>query len=291
MPGLFFEFGIPYDDDDLAPYWTCHADSVVSKRHPTNDELWVKGKSTYFLCDSENVAAREVHRDCPVDRTHVTAEYWTKAKCYVRGGTRVSAFVSDLAEVEPMTIISQVLAGPLKQSGLVGFSLVQATIDPQHPSAISKAQVPKGLALFVLNFMGTPCERSLTVRGAPNACPFCGKGPIVCPGCWVRFIGCPHCKEQTWTTRKDHGGANDRRLIVEPPKMNESRILEGAKWDGSDFIYAPMGGFITKRCLDWLLSVHAAPFYALPALVNVEGLSPEQLAKIEAAGEPVVPIR
>ena len=33
--------------------------------------------------------------------------------------------------------------------------------------------------------------------------------------------------------------------------------------------------------VDWLLSIHAAPFYARPVLIDIEGASDETLARLK----------
>ena len=79
---------------------------------------------------------------------------------------------------------------------------------------------------------------------------------------------------------------DDQRLKSKALVPGTGRILEGPKWDGSDIINCGWY-FITKRALEVLLSVHAAPFYARPARVDVEGLSKQQLGKAETAKHPL----
>jgi hypothetical protein len=46
-------------------------------------------------------------------------------------------------------------------------------------------------------------------------------------------------------------------------------------------------GTITRRALDWLLSIHAGPFVAEPIAVNVFGLTKDDLEHLEVARTPL----
>jgi len=54
------------------------------------------------------------------------------------------------------------------------------------------------------------------------------------------------------------------------------RILEGSSWDGCDLIQAGGRNFASKRIIDWLLRIHAAPFYAQPVYFCVDGMNDQQ---------------
>jgi hypothetical protein len=60
-------------------------------------------------------------------------------------------------------------------------------------------------------------------------------------------------------------------------------VLDGSLWDGSDFLNAHIESFATRRFVDFLLSIHAAPFIAEPAWVWVDKMTKEQLARLEPA--------
>lgn len=47
------------------------------------------------------------------------------------------------------------------------------------------------------------------------------------------------------------------------------------------------GGCITRRALDWFLSIHAGPFLAQPVAVNVLGLTKEDRERLEAMRRPL----
>jgi hypothetical protein len=42
---------------------------------------------------------------------------------------------------------------------------------------------------------------------------------------------------------------------------------------------------VTRRVIDWLLSIHAVPFVAEPVAVDTSKMSADQLRKLEAAGK------
>ena len=73
---------------------------------------------------------------------------------------------------------------------------------------------------------------------------------------------------------------NDKRLkSADVPK--KGRIFQGKTWDGKDFINN--WNLITKRALNWLLCVHAKPFYVRPARVCIDGMSKKQLEWLKTA--------
>ncbi len=66
-------------------------------------------------------------------------------------------------------------------------------------------------------------------------------------------------------------------------------MIDVNRWDGSDFVFVTLDAsglrtnVVTKRVIDWLLSIHAAPFVARPVLARLDGATPEQLKMLEAA--------
>ena len=58
-------------------------------------------------------------------------------------------------------------------------------------------------------------------------------------------------------------------------------MLNGAKWDGSDFIY---GGFISKRALRFLQKHKVSRYCVAPVEVDLEGVTPKQLKALRKAG-------
>jgi hypothetical protein len=71
-----------------------------------------------------------------------------------------------------------------------------------------------------------------------------------------------------------HKGESDRRIPFE--EGGTWNVIEGNSWDGSDLIQARGTPYASKRFIDWLLRIHAAPFYAEPVYFCVDGMSDQQ---------------
>ncbi|MBW3542997.1 MAG: hypothetical protein KY476_22270 [Planctomycetes bacterium] len=279
VSGVFFEFAALSEDQPLVG-WEAGLDAVLYKRNPTDDELFVWKNEAYLWLDI-TFGRKELKCRCPIDDAHVTEIYWLDLAVELLHGTHLAPFVLVNTEGSKALLVSAAFAEQLKLSGLSGFALdnVKVKVKPRV-----NEKVPR---LFYLSFQGKKCRRPLLVRGAPNACSWCGYTPILCQRCAFANHHCPSCGKECMASRGRHKGPGDRRLIVCPYEEWSTPILEGSRWDGSDFIFGGTsfspGDFITKRALLWLESVHAAPFAVRPALVNIEGLDEEQLARIEAA--------
>ena len=284
IPGIFYEFGIPSSDipNDLAAEdpqngW------IVVERTPNAEELERTTGQQWLGPALVEGKGSPQHR-CPLSKSHSTEEYWDDVAVDIYGGPRIPDLMQ--CGVDPIMIVNGAFATQLAESGLTGIGLKPVRINEN----LGKA---RNVTLKLFECLGTNCERPLSIVGFPNACPFCGRKPLLCPACGQAFTKCPDCGKLGWTPPDWRTGPDDRSAIISPAKDRWPRILEGSRWDGSDFIYAarsPEGErFMTKRALNWLLSVHAAPFYAQPALVNVAGLNDEQLARIEAAKTLPVP--
>src|SRR5690606_3432322 len=102
---------------------------------------------------------------------------------------------------------------------------------------------------------------------AQNLCPHCGKSSIVCDGCSEYSPYCLACKKEVAALPENHRGAGDKRLVLAEDVW---RIIEGKTWDGSDLVQANGSFFASKRFVDWLLKVHAAPFCAEPAWILLD---------------------
>jgi len=282
VSGVFYRFET--FDDNLPTLVYTKALGVLSARSPSPDELFIKGQEPWLqvVRNWSRRGEQVVHRRCPLDKTHNTEQYWTKATFNVIRGSRISPFIPDESGHDGQHVVSGAFAERLAKSGLTGIQL-EPVLEGENKTGA------KDVKLFILQSLGKNCERAFKVVGAPNACPHCGRVPLFCPHCGHRELECSKCGKDAWTTRKWHTGAKDPRLITSPPEDRYPKILDGSRWDGSDFIYSReyVESFITKRALDWLLSIHAAPFYAEPTPVNIDGMSKEQLAKLEAAKRPV----
>jgi hypothetical protein len=115
-----------------------------------------------------------------------------------------------------------------------------------------------------------------------NVCPFCEAGPIVCVHCGFVNRTCDACGETIVVDEREHGGDGDPRYFERRPEKIPL-IIDGARWDGSDFIQGMWGPpcFVTRRVVDFLLSIDAKPFIAKPVRVDIRGCSAEQLEGLE----------
>ena len=97
---------------------------------------------------------------------------------------------------------------------------------------------------------------------------------MICDGCGEWYVYCKRCKKQMVITESMHKGVNDNRIPIEDDGI--WRVLEGKTWDGSDLVQAKGAPFASKRFIDWLLRIHAAPFYAEPVYFCVDDMSEQQ---------------
>lgn len=296
---LFYEFIVPLDPD-IAELEYTKADGweYISKRSPTELELAEEAEAAEAeeraWLEAGITKAKRVKLDrCPADPSHVTqsgfasleVEVWNSAdqKILLSEFNLTKTWYEMPCEVDAL-LVPQTFMERIKQSGLTGAAFVPVSIkDPEGP--LEKTLPP----LFVFQFRGKSCLRPSQVQGAENACPFCSHKPLICQSCGYGNSTCPACEKSTWTIKEQHGGPADQQLIVSPLSQREIPVLEGSRWDGSDFVYGngddPMAtNFISKRALDWLLQVHATPFCARPVKFCIDGMSDQQqkqLAEIQ----------
>ena len=88
-----------------------------------------------------------------------------------------------------------------------------------------------------------------------------------------------------WIVEKNKKN-DDLYLVIQSWKSSLPSIIDGHRWDGSDFVYNGIeqglhSPIVTKRVIDWLLNRHAAPFFARPMLVAVDKMTGEQRARLE----------
>jgi hypothetical protein len=81
---------------------------------------------------------------------------------------------------------------------------------------------------------------------------------------------CENCGKETHVIDYLHKGAGDKRI---PFESGLEWIIDGKTWDGSDLF---QWRYASKRFIDWLLRVHAAPFYAQPVWFCVDGMNDQQ---------------
>ena len=263
-----------------------------------------KGLAGYFevMFESSFLLKTEKRKDCPVDPTHVTQAWWKDLK--VLDGSDCDGVADPFVRLiggEFVLLIRDDLLQDLKESKLTGWRAAEVIFATQDGEELGRTRKPQGYPkLWDFQFRGRAHLRSLSVRNAPNACPFCGYGRLICPGCQWMVSRCPKCEALPWATpqmvrlrEKEGKQLPQGTLIWEGVQQS---ILQGEHWDGSDFIQIGQGGegadyepydgdkhIITKRALDWLLARHANPLWAKPIPVDVSKMSNEQLQTLEAA--------
>lgn len=261
-------------DHDLPP--NDGKDQVIfSPRVPKEDELTESVGEEYVRAEiAETPKVRQTSR-CRLDPSHHHERFATELKFRLFGGPRYAQFIHD--GFAGHYLVSSDFRIQLGRSGLTGLHL--------EPVEIVAREAPSPLKeVFAIQPTGRACDRGMTVQNAPNACPHCGKGYIFCPACGFQVSTCPYCDGIMWNLAKNIK-PGEKTLIICPIKERQPPILNGKDWDGSDFIQGRYRNecYITKRALDWMLSVHAAPFFAVPVLIDVDGMSAQQMKWLEQA--------
>ncbi|MBS0264371.1 MAG: hypothetical protein JSS02_20710 [Planctomycetes bacterium] len=171
---------------------------------------------------------------------------------------------------------------PNPGNGAEGLSAV-ADNSHLHSGMVSDQKSTPTSELFQLTFDGRfPDLLPHVAPRSADRCPFCGHSPIVCLECGFVNNPCINCKSQT--IAPENLAHRDEDLIV---KRIEMPIIDPRRWAGEDFIGSSHGGAISRRTLDWLLSIQAGPFFAEPIAVNVAEITREERDKLEAARDPL----
>lgn len=293
---IFYEFIIPMDSDiaDLE-YHKEDGWEYISKCSPTELELAEKDQRAWLEFGIVNSKITK-QKNCPADQSHVTEEYFSDLELEIWNSEdkeillvefNLSKPWYEMPREEQAVIVSASFAEQIRQCGLTGVGFVPVKIK-NSDGPVEKSMPP----LFALQFQGERCLRPSRVQGAKNACPFCAHGPLICQACDFDEFLCPKCKQSAWTTKEAHKGPSDKRLIVSPPEQREVLVLDGSRWDGSDFVYVSGNtlldtNVISKRALDWLLSIDAAPFCARSVQFCIDGMTDQQLQQLEVIQKPI----
>jgi hypothetical protein len=211
----------------------------------------------------------------PTHTRHVRSKY-----SWVASGDDLSPFIPSLGLIAGEAVLVRGdVAKQLRATSFSGFKLI-ATQPFDYEGQPRKLSQP----VFIIEFMGKRCDKIVISPDVPNKCPFCGDGPIVCPECRnVYYPECPKCRKEYAAEQKRPGGKWEYVDRLKGLFTEDHRTLIGRDWDGSDF----HGGgadnprYISKRVLDWLLGLHAAPFAVTSVTVDTTGMTDEQLAKLE----------
>ena len=118
-----------------------------------------------------------------------------------------------------------------------------------------------------------------------DRCPYCGHAPLTCPGCGRWESPCPDCGRRPIVSGSKATPEELAAGVILMARRSYPGVMDPRRWDGSDYCG---GGFMTRRMVDHLLSLHVWPFVAVPVPTLVEGLTDEERAKLETARDPVI---
>jgi hypothetical protein len=160
------------------------------------------------------------------------------------GGTRLESFVRD--QGRRCWSVSKSIASKLLKSGLTGVVLSPITF------VAVEGNFPVVPEVFGLLFRGAPCSRIGTISG-PSYCTRCDRGAVFCERCGYRFLQCWHCGLRFHWTTLDAAVDESSELRVEDgiPYHSED-ILDGTRYDGTDFVATATHFFISNRAATWL---------------------------------------
>jgi hypothetical protein len=259
--GTFYQFNVPFEDEPVVESPT--AEWIVVPRTPRGDELTLSGKETYTWIEMTSGWEHRVEtKDCPADKEHVTHQYFKKMRGEKMGGKRLSPFIpSDSNQI----VLSEALYDQIAPLKLRGARIDLLDLRDHHTDA-------KITGFWSLQFVGKTKLRLPKFVDVPNRCPHCHKSKIICESCGHWSAYCSACEKQMVIIETKHLGKTDPRLAFED---GLDPIL-GKTWDGSDLVQARGRNFASKRFIDWLLRIHAAPFYAEPVWFCVDGMSDQQ---------------
>jgi len=264
--GVFYRFDVQFDDatdsEEPTPDW------IVIPRTPTNDVLRVKNNETWmWIAEGGDLDTEVKIKDCTVDSTHETHRYYTKFIGIPYGGKRISPFIPT------KNFCSFALSNDLRKR-IESLKIRGARIDPIVMTDEDLKPDEKLKGFWAFQFVGRIVRRMPKPVDVPNRCPHCGKAKIVCETCGDWNGTCKICHKATVVAEDKLDGPEDKRIPVE--RLRWGQIIEGKTWDGSDLVSSHGINYASKRFIDWLLRIHAAPFYAEPVYFCIDGMNDQQ---------------
>ena len=263
--GYFYEFCTYFSNDEVPPNPTGW---FFKHRH------FDSGRKYYSYADVVDSEEKRIY-DCPLNPEHKTESRLLSVTVDVYAGI-LAPFIS----CPDVCLVTDELAEQLAASKLKGASIVPAEVNVSY-------QFEGKESVHGVYFSG---RRNCIAQGifpkSSDRCPFCGFKPILCPACANRNDICPSCRKSTMASRHFHNGPLDPRIkIIQRPR--EGDVIDPARWDGSDFFGGFLRGYITRRAVDFLLSVDAKPFCAQPVRARIDHLTKEQRERLEEARRPI----
>jgi predicted RNA-binding Zn-ribbon protein involved in translation (DUF1610 family) len=208
--------------------------------------------------------------NCDLFPCHTVARSLKSCEAELFGGHILETFVHD----QQFVLIDATFRQQLIDSELRGFLVTDV------PIRLNQSEV-LGAKVCRVSSNGQSCLRQRKVNlPTSNTCIYCGWGPVVCPDC--RFVNhsCPACGQVVVVRESDSLDPTDRRFRIQR-RPRSGDIVDAHLWDGSDFVPSDSSLVVTRRVVDWLLSVHAISFAAMPLRANVQQTCEEVRMAIE----------
>jgi hypothetical protein len=201
-----------------------------------------------------------LYNECLGPPRHSFQSRIANANAIARGGRRVVEFVSGVCD--GWYALSSETASQLLQSGLTGFELFPIRFD------IEEYQLEFDLPcqFFGLNFVGRAFNRVGRVVGL-NQCVYCGQDDLYCFECGDYFLACPRCQALVGIEVDDPALEFVTFSESRPDAYRSSGILDGDRYDGSDFFSGRSGQGLSARAVEWFLEHGVRGFCAHPTLL------------------------
>jgi hypothetical protein len=199
-----------------------------------------------------------LYNECLGPPRHSFQLRFANANAIARGGRRVVEFVRGVGD--GWYALSSTTASQLLKSGLTGFELFPIRFD------IEEYQFELPCEFFGLNFLGRAFRRVGQVVGL-NQCVYCGQNDLYCFECGDYFLACPKCKAFVGIEVDDPALEFVTFSESCSDAYRSSGILDGDRYDGSDFFSGRSGQFLSARAVEWFLEHGVRGFCANPKLL------------------------
>ncbi|MBD3672094.1 MAG: hypothetical protein HUJ26_01095 [Planctomycetaceae bacterium] len=159
-----------------------------------------------------------------------------------------------ISGAQGFTLFSDELHNQLKATNVNNYRTIIPELQYQHPPESGNPRI------HLVNYHGNKITLNRIVAGGmTNRCPKCMKIPVVCD-CGKIHYKCPNCN--TLNVFYDNNTTPPEEASFKLCKSTITNTpVDVRLWDKSDFI-APF--YVTRSVIDWLQSVHAYPFVAIP---------------------------
>lgn len=257
--GYFYCLEIPFSTSDVRSRGNSHPRFVYMCRD-----------SDYPDCYSDVLFDSEIAERCLRDKSHIVKKNRINYRADIFGGSPTEVFVSD--SHHQTIVMMREFGDRINATELSGKKVLPLTVRENQANA-------KEPNLCRLELLGSDCIRPQVVRvPEPNVCPYCRKSSVICPQCLDVNYECPGCSRELFSLPCEK--RNTPFLMEGLPA--KGRIIDGKRWDGSDFIMSAIEAVVTGRTISWLIHQHATSFTASALRVDVTGMSAEMLEKLDA---------